>query len=107
MRNKNRPISIVDKAHGLARQSKQPPFEEVLVLKPPESLFPWTKVSHLPINVLQKSIQSLEGLGWRRFWTEEKLTPRINKDNLLIAFRRPLHAIQEHKKQDNRVHPRS
>lgn len=122
MGNNIRPISIVGKDHVHARDSLQPAFQEVLVLKPPASLFPWTKVSKLPIGTkkalhsttfskipknLTEAIRSLEGSAWAEFFlvaVEKNLTPPSTKDNLLVVFGVLRATILEHMTADKRVH---
>ena len=57
MDNKNCAASILDTAYVMARKSQTLAFDQVLLLKPPPSLFPWKKVSKLSIGT-KKALHS-------------------------------------------------
>ena len=118
MGNKCGTINIVDTTYVCVRESLSLTFQEVLVPKPPHSLFPWKTVSHLPIGYnkalhsttfsktpknLVQSIRSLEGLPGTEFWIERNHTPPRTRDNLLVAFNRLRAALVTWKVDDNHV----
>lgn len=83
--NHNSPILNVDEANVRARAALPPAFEAVIALNPPSSLFPWKKVSKLPIGSEKKncnkspenllaSIRALGGRAWTAIFPEKNLT---------------------------------
>jgi hypothetical protein len=91
-------------------------FDQVLLLKPPPSLFHWKTVHHLPIKKhitsktfsntpknLAESIRSLEGPGWAVFFPEKNQTPQSTHTRLLGAFKTLRAAIVTWKNEDSRI----
>jgi hypothetical protein len=50
MGHTNTPITIHDTAYALTREALKPAMDKVTILKPPRPLFPWVKVTGLPIG---------------------------------------------------------
>jgi len=121
MGNKNKAITNHGPALAEARAVRQPAFDVVRALNPPNPFFPWKKISKLPRGGkkdmeptqrhalptftktpqnLAQSIMCLQHTRWYEFFPAGKATPQTTKDHLLVAFKTLRGAICQHAQEE-------